>query len=557
MKQTKYLILLFAIAVLSGCDLLDIDESTGATKESVFESVERSKSFLTQVYSYLPSDFNAVDGTSRSCATDDAEYVRDISLIRMMNDGSWSKLNTIDSQWDTYYSAIRSANQFLENYDLKALDFYQYKVNPPYEDVKAQFINYQYEARFLRAFYHFELAKRYGDIPLVREVLTEEEANTVSRTPFQEVIRFIADECDTVAQYLPVSYLNMPGAQETGRATKGAAMALKARALLYAASILHNPDNDPGKWKEAAEAALALIDSAEIKGWYSLPANYFDYNVLASKELILESREAKSNYFERANFPVGYEGGNTGICPSQNLVDAFEMTKASGGGEFSWNNPVHRAAPYANRDQRLARTVLVDGALLRGVAVQSYIGGKNGVPVREATKTGYYLRKFLVEAVSLSPANTTTADHFWPIFRYAEVLLNYAEAMNEAFPGNSQHTDAIFTRSAEWALNKVRSRALITEVSGLNYTDFQKQVRNERRVELAFEDHRFWDIRRWKIGDEATTIYGTKIELTDTGKAYTPNQVVSNRSWNDRMYLYPIPANENYINPKLGQNPDW
>lgn len=556
MKRIKYFILLSAITLLSGCDLLDIDESIGATKESVFESVERSKNFLTHVYSYLPSDFNAVDGTSRSCATDDAEYVRNTSSIRVMNDGTWSKLNAIDNQWSTFYSAIRAANQFLESYNPAALEFYQYKQNPTYEEVKVQFENYKYEARFLRAFYHFELAKRYGDIPLVTKVLKEEEANEVHRVSFQDVIQFITDECDTVAKYLPVSYLLMSG-QETGRATKGAAMALKTRALLYAASKLHNPDNDLNKWKAAARAALVLIDSAEINGWYSLPVNYFDYNVLTSKELIFESREAKSNYFEKANFPIGYEGGNTGICPSQNLVDAFEMTKASGGGAFSWDNPVHRATPYVNRDQRLARTVLVDGALFRGVAVQSFIEGKNGYPMREATKTGYYIRKFLVENVNLAPANTTTADHFWPIFRYADVLLSYAESMNEAFPSSPQYTDATYTRSAEWALNKVRSRALITEVSGINQDDFRQKVRNERRVELAFEDHRFWDIRRWKIGDQTKVIYGTKIEQTSSGKVFTPNQVVANRVWFDRMYLYPIPANENFINPNLGQNPDW
>ncbi|MPN52964.1 hypothetical protein SDC9_200627 [bioreactor metagenome] len=129
--------------------------------------------------------------------------------------------------------------------------------------------------------------------------------------------------------------------------------------------------------------------------------------------------------------------------------------------------------------------------------------------------------------------------------------------MNEAFPSGPQYTDGTYTRSAEWALNKVRSRALISEVSGLNQDDFRQKVRNERRVELAFEDHRFWDIRRWKIGDLTKIIYGTKIEQTSSGKVYTPGQVVSNRVWNDRMYLYPISANENFINPNLGQNPDW
>ncbi|MFA5416955.1 MAG: RagB/SusD family nutrient uptake outer membrane protein [Bacteroidales bacterium] len=555
MKQIKYSVTILLIACFSACDLLDIDESTGTTKDDVFESVERTKNFLSHIYSFMPSDFNAIDGTSRSCATDDAEYVWNTSNVRIMNDGTWSKINTIDTQWGNSYTAIRAANQFLDNFTLSALDRYLYQ--PNYNDVVAQFINYRYEARFLRAFYHFELAKRYGDIPLADRVFTEEEVNSLTKTPFADVIAYIADECDSAAMYLPVSYTLMPGAQETGRATKGAAMALKSRALLYAASELHNPTNNTDLWKKAAKAALALIDSAELKGWYTLPNNFYDFNVVTSKELILESREAKANYFEKANFPMGIEGGNTGICPSQNLVDAFEMTKASGGGEFSWTNPVHSAAPYTNRDQRLNRTVLRDGSTFKGSVIQTYIGGTNAQPLEGATKTGYYLRKLLVETINLAPASTTTADHYWPVFRYAEILLNYAEAMNEAFPANSQYTDGTYGRSAEWALNKVRSRALINEVSGLNYANFQKKVRNERRVELAFEDHRFWDIRRWKIADETKTIYGTKVELVGANKVYTPNQVVATRFWHDRMYLYPIPASEGFINPNLGQNTGW
>lgn len=555
MKAIQTTLIILSSLILPACNMLDIDESIGTTQDGVFSSVERSKSFLTHIYSYLPSDFNAIDGTSRSCATDDAEYVWTSSNVRRMNDGSWSKVNTVDAQWGTLYTAIRAANRFLENYNTEALKKYEFQTG--YNDVKVQFTNYQYEARFLRAFYHFELAKRYGDIPLANRVFEQAEVNSLTRSAFSEIINFIVEECDTIAKYLPRSYTQMPGVQETGRATKGAAMALKARALLYAASPLHNPTNNSDKWKLAASAALELIDSAEIRGWYALPNNFFDFNVLTSRELIMESREAKSNYFERANFPIGLEGGNTGICPSQNLVDAFEMTKATGGGEFSWDNPVHRAAPYANRDQRLSRTILRDGSTFKGTTIETFVGGNNGAPREGATKTGYYLRKFLIETINLSPANTTTGDHYWPLFRYAEVLLNYAEAMNEAFPANSQYTDGLYTRSAEWALNSIRTRAQILEVSGLNYTDFQKRVRNERRVELAFEDHRFWDVRRWKIADQTNVIFGTMIEKIGDSKVYSPHQVVANRFWDNRMYLYPIPASEGYINPNLGQNSGW
>lgn len=559
MKKFNKSIIGLALLALGACNMLDINESIGTQKNTIFQYVDQSKKALTYVYTFLPSDFRGVDGTSRSCATDDAVNAWTTSTVRIFNDGSWSPNITVDAQWSNYYTAIRAANLFLENFNLKALE--QYNNYPDYEDQKKIFMNYYHEARFLRAFYHFELAKRYGDIPLVNKVLTESEANNIARTPFSDVVVFIAGECDSVAKYLPVSYTKMPGAtQETGRVTKGAAMALKSRALLYAASELHNPTKDVEKWKMAAKAAQDIIDSAIVRNWYALTPNFFDYNVATSRELIMETREAKANYFEKANLPIGFEGGNSGICPTQNLVDAFErLSTANGGGEFDWNNPIHAANPYASRDLRLARTVVCDGNFLKSVEVQTWIGGTNAQPKTGATPTGYYLRKFIDPAVNLNPSvgAITTSDHFWPIFRYSEILLNYAEAMSEAFPANTTYTDGTYTRSAEWAINQLRSRARINQVANLDYAAFQRKLRNERRVELAFEDHRFWDVRRWKIASQSTTILGTKIEKSGTTKTYSPNQVVATRVWNDKMLLYPIPIAETLTNSNLGQNPGW
>lgn len=560
-KINKLFVFSLLTLALNACSLLDIDESIGLEKDDVFSFVDRTKNSLTYAYTFLPSDYNSIDGASRSCATDDAEWVWSNSNIRILNDGTWNKNNTVDAQWSNYYTAIRATNNLLENFKPEALEKFKYQTSPSYDEVKLQFYNYLYEARFLRAFYHFELAKRYGDIPLADRVFDTQEANTIKRAPFDSVVAFIVKECDTVSKYLPRSYTKFVGTvQETGRVTKGAAMALKSRALLYAASKLHNPTNDVERWKKAALAAQVLIDSAETRSWYALTPYYFDYNALGSTELIMESREIKSNYFEKANFPIGFEGGNTGICPTQNLVDAFEMLTTAGGGEFDWNNPAHTALPYSStkRDRRLARTVLTDGAIFKGSTIETFTGGKNAQPLEGATKTGYYLRKLLDPNVNLSPAATTTADHFWPIFRYSEILLNYAEAMMEAFPGaNSSYTDATFKRSADWAINKLRSRAGISTLNGLTYTNFQRKLRNERRVELAFEDHRFWDIRRWMIGSETINIYGTKIEKSGSTKIYSPNQLITTRVWNDRMNLYPIPASESFINPNLNQNPGW
>lgn len=555
MKLFTYIFALFTVGTFASCNMLDIDESTGTPGESIFELTNRTAALLTNIYTYLPSDFNAVNGTSRSCATDDAEYVWDNMTLDLLNKGTWSPIKTADAQWSGYYTAIRACNYFLENFSLKALDKWQYQTN--YNDIKTRFINYQHEARFLRAFYHFELTKRYGDIPLGDRLFTESDVNTVKRTAFIDVIQFIVDECDAVMKFLPVTYMNMPGAQETGRATKGTAMALKTKALLYAASPLHNPENNIDRWKSAALAAKVLIDSAEIRKWYALPNNVFDTNVINSKELIFESREGAANYYEKANYPMGYEGGNTGICPSQNLVDAFEMTLESGGGVFDWNNDAHRADPFINRDQRLAKTVLHDKATFKNTTIDIAENGVNGLPQTGATKTGYYVRKFLIETINLTPSNTTTSIHTWPIFRYADILLMYAEAMNEAFPNSTTYKDNTYTYSAEWAINKVRERAKIAPVNGLPYDTFKEKVQNERRVELAFEDSRFWDIRRWKIGAQTTIIYGTKIAQLGASRIYIPNQVVATRYWNDRMNLYPIPASERFINTNLTQNAGW
>lgn len=560
MKNINLYAIGLALLLFSACNMLDIDESVGAQKSTIFKYVDQCKKALNYSYTFLPSDFKGVDGTSRSCATDDAINVWTTSDVRIFNDGSWSPIVTVDAQWSNYFTAIRSTNTFLENFTMDAMA--QFDNYLDYEDQKRVFVNYLYEARFLRAFYHFELAKRYGDIPWVTKTLTSAEANSIVRSPFQSVIDSIVQECDTVMKYLPVSYNNMPGSViETGRVTKGAAMALKSRALLYAASKLHNPSNDLSKWRRAAEASYALIDSASTKGWYTLPTAFFEFGKWNSTELILETREENSNYFEIANTPIGFAGGNTGICPSQNLVDAFERLNSVGGGEFNWNDPNHAASPYANRDNRLGYTVLRDGSLFKQIEVQTWIGGKDAQPRNGATLTGYYIKKFLRPEPNLDPSvgTVTKALHCWPLFRYSEILLNYAEAVTEAFPNNnSAYTDATFSRSADWAINLLRTRAGISSVAALDHDAFQKKVRNERRVELAFEDHRFWDIRRWKIADQCTTIYGTKIEKNDTGvKTYTPNQVVATRVWYDKMYLFPIPLADTFNNPNLGQNPGW
>jgi len=551
--KLKLIIVVTALfALLWSCDYLDYDEDTFFEKDVFFKNFGQTKAFLANIYSYLPLGFNAIDGAMRSSATDDAVHVWDYSNIQRMVNGRWSPTYPIDDQWGNYYRGIRAANIFLENAKKESFDDLMY--NDDYPQLMQQFDLYPYEARFLRAFFYFELIKRYGDVPLVTTVLNEEEANSVTKASYEDVVAFIVDECDAVSDHLPTSYASMPGS-ETGRATKGAALALKARTLLYAASPLHNPGNEQSKWIAAAKAAAEVINL----GVYSLQSNYHNVvNNLNSPELILERREDFNNWFERANFPIGYEGGQTGTCPTQNLVDAYEM-QTTGLGIDETGSGYDPVKSYTNRDPRMYETILYNGAMFKGREIEVWEGSRNGPPQPRATKTGYYLRKYVIESISLDPVNPTSQIHTWVLFRLGEVLLNYAEAMNEAYGPYATGPFPLDVLTAADAVNMIRNRAGMPPFpAGMSKEAFREKLRNERRVELAFEDHRFWDIRRWKIGDVTKDVYGVTVSKSGSGFAYTKKQVATDRVWDDKMYLYPISQSELFLNEGLKpQNPGW
>ena len=547
----RYNLILISVLLLFSwrCEYLDYDEYSSYKKEDVFTTFSRTKSFLTNIYGKLPSDFGSIDGAVRGAACDEAEHVWTTSNVQRFNDGTWRPFFAIDSKWATSYSGIRAVNTFLK--EIEGQIFEEEQWNLDYEDMMQQFDNYPHEARFLRAFFYFDLIKRYGDVPLFTTPLTEEEANTLTRTPFAEVVSFIVDECDAIITELPTTYAEFSEAQETGRATKGAAMALKARTLLYAASPLHNTANDAGKWEKAAQAANALIEA----NLYILETDYSAVvNKLTSTELIFEKRQGTSNSFEKANFPIGYVGGNTGTCPTQNLVDAYEMRTTG----LPIDNPesgYSEGNPYIGRDRRLSATVLHNQSLWKNAAIETWYGGANAAPKENATKTGYYLKKYVDESISIDPVNATKKVHTWVLFRFGEVLLNYAEAMNEAYGPEDAHGFAI---TALQAVNEIRLRAGMPDFpAGMSKDDFRTKLRNERRVELAFEDHRFWDIRRWKIGSETTEIYGMKITKSPYGVLEYEKVLVENRVYDDKMNLFPIPQSEIYINSRLVQNTGW
>ena len=581
MKPKISILCIFFTLLISGCDFMEYDESTHYEKEDVFTNFSRTKTFLNDIYSYLPVSYGMIGGALRSAACDEAVYIDGLSSVHGLNNGTWSAINALDNNW-TYFYGIRAVNFFLE--EIKGRTFEDTRYNLDYDLVMEQFKIYPYEARFLRAFFYFELAKRYGDIPLITTILTEEEANKLTRTPFDQVIQFIADECDAIAPNLPISYTQITEA-EIGRASRGMAMALKSKALLYAASPLFNPNNDKSKWEKAAKAAGDFIKIAETPRLstdnpfaggmgYFIPTltdltNAWNRTYTQNTELILGVLRPESNTFESQNYPIGIVGGGrTGHCPTQNLVDAFEMREtglpvsAAAGYEtvdpaFDPNNP------YEGRDPRLNLSIAVNNTVWPtqyNQPLEIWQGGRSGKPVSFASSTGYYLKKYVVGTIELRPGYTaTTGRHAWMMLRYSEILLNYAEAMIEAY-GDYNYSTSDLPLTAREAVNKVRQRVGVEMPpfpETLSLEEFKLKLRNERRVELAFEDQRFWDVRRWKIAPQTMDIYGVDIERTgDNTFRYTP-VLVERRIFNDKMYLFPIPQSELYINPNLTQNPGW
>ena len=561
MKKLFYL--LSAALLVAGCNFLDFDETSGDyDREDMYETYSNIQKMLTNIYGYMPNkDIVDVSDAMRECGCDDAEFGDPDASVQRFGNGNWSAISTVDTKW-TLYNAIRSANEFLESIKTVDLSIYQYDNKYPYWLEHIQY--YPYQARVLRAYYLFELARRYGDIAVPDGMLSIEEANTIGKTPFNEVIDFIVSECDECAENLPDSYLSMYES-EYGRVTRGFAMAVKAKALLYAASPLFNESGDKAKWQKAAKAAKDIMDLGLFRLDPNEKANCAGNT---SPEVIFQILRSESQSFENYNFPVRFTKGErtymSGTYPTQNLVDAFQT---AGGYDITltadgWqtDDPAFDVSkPYEGRDPRFARTILADGVSFKGSTIETYVGGADYSATRQdlGSPTGYYLRRYILEDTDFTPEAAVKLKHSWIVSRYAEVLLSYAEAVNE-YLGGPDATDGTFSLSARAALNQVRANAGMPDVTVSGQAAFRSAVQREWRVEFAFEDHRFWDVRRWKIAsDTQKEIDGVQITLGADKKNYS-RVLVERRTWADRMYLYPIPQSELFCNPNLGpQNPGW
>jgi SusD family. len=558
MKLDRICLFIFACLVPCACADLDYSEENTRDEEWTYEYFENGiKNMVFDVYAQVyNNEFESNSAYFLAGATDEAQYALETGAINNYVNGGWSAANPYSRTWSKCYTAIADANMFLEKFDQADITEWQY--NPDYRNWVQQLELFPYEVRFLRAYFYFELFRAYGDVPLVTTTLTNAQANSVTRTPADEIVKFIVDELDAVAPYLPVSYLTEVGS-EIGRVTRVAAFALKARTLLYAASPLFNPTNDRSKWAKAAEACKFVLDNADI--WGLKLSNYgslWGHDAFFNPELIFGLGRGEFNSFEMANYPVGVENGSSGNCPTQSFVDQYEYQ--DNGQTFGQRYPgsidLRSVDPYEGLDPRFALTVVrngdewpTNGAQKKPVEI--FRGGFNAAPKYGATPTGYYLKKYVDGACVTTADNQTTRRHTWILFRLGEFYLDYAEAV---FNATGSANDATYGLTANEAINVLRTRPSVNMPEFTEDGDaWVARYERERLVELAFENHRFWDVRRWKKGAQ----YFRTIQVADISANLQLTRSSVSRQWDEKYNFYPIPQSELKKNPNLTQNAGW
>lgn len=546
MKKTYIYFSIVSLLIFVSCsDYLDRDKLTDTTLsyEEIFKNPHGAAGFLNNAYNTIPDGFNQVGNALFACASDEAVMSESSSLIHLFTSNSISTSNNPDDVWDAMYEGIRKCNIFLKELDPDSGLIVKYNsINADERD------NYRGQALFLRAYFHFELLKRYQNIFYVRKVLdpyNEDEVFNVKQCDFQEAADSIVQDCDSAMLYLPMVITDDAN---LGRPTKAAPMALKSRVLLYAASPLNNPTDDKTLWQKAEDAAadlyneksdlgLGLMSKSDYASIFTTPYN---------KEVIFATEAYSRNDIESNNFPISAQGkGYTN--PTQNLVDAFVMSGTSYSDPMKNYDPEH---PYEGRELRFAATVLYNGASFKDTTLYTYEGATDGLyATSTATKTGYYMKKFISPDISLQKGETSIKP--WIIFRFAEIILNYAEARNEVLDNPNDKT-------LHDLLNLIRNRAGLRPFRNSSEyikdkDEMREYIKKERQVELALEGHRYWDLRRWKDLDKLNeSAMGMKIEKSDSldtngnhvyKYTYTPF-TAEERQFNTKLYWYPIPRRE-------------
>jgi starch-binding outer membrane protein, SusD/RagB family len=581
MKATYYIAsaaLLFSVIIAAtGCrkgqGFLDPQSTAELNERTTFIDSARTVEFLNTVYQGLshmagPQEVNTV-GAPLGETTDEADsrwpggHNVPLQVIGGNYTGNWA--NRVVNDWATLYNRIRQANIYLKNVDGSPLS----------AQLKART---KLEARFLRAYYYHILMKFWGGVPIVGDtVYAITSENAQARATYEDCVNYVVSELDAIAPALPTTYSGL----DYGRITKGAALALKARVLLYAASPLFNggsfatdpelirqtayPTADPTRWQKALQAAQDVVNLNQYEleednttrpgsGFYRL------FLKRINSEYILAwmrpfNRDIESNYLTPSR------GGAFLVFPTQELVDAFPMKD---GLPYTASPLYDPARPYDNRDPRFGFTVIHNESLHFNVTtgnsapVYTYVSApQDGIVATSsntATNTGYYRRKMADTLIAGNSSGTTERSQ--PLIRYAEVLLNLAEAANET--GN--------TTLAMDQLKLIRRRAGIEPGADNNYgypanpskDEARQIIRNERFIELAFEEHRYFDLRRWRLGSEYDGKFTHGMRITKSGSTYTYQRInVRSRYFKVNSYLFPIPQNELSLNLNMRQNPGW
>jgi len=558
MKLDKICLFILACLIPAACADLNYTEENTRDEAWTYEYyAEGIKNMVFDVYALVyTQEFESNSAYFLAGATDEAQYALESGAVNNYVNGGWSPANPNSTIWDRSYTAIAEACMYLEK--IHQTDISEWEHNANYDNWIRQMEMFPYELRFLRAYFYFNLFRTYGDVPLVTTTLTNAQANNIKRTPADEIVKFIVDEIDEIAPHLPVTYATEAGT-EIGRATRVAAYALKARTLLYAASPLFNPTNDKAKWAAAAEACKFILDNAGAWGLkLSSYGTLWGHDAFFNQELIFGIGRNASNSFEMAHYPIGVENGSSGTCPTQSFVDQYEYQ--DNGQTFAQRYPgsidLNTVNPYEGLDPRFALTVVKNGDEWpsngsQKKAIETFVGGFNASPKYGATPTGYYLKRYVDGSCVTTADNPVTRRHTWIIFRLAEFYLNYAEAVYNA---TGSANDATYGMTANEAINVLRKR------SDINMPEFTEdgeawveRYERERLVELAFENHRFYDVRRWKKGAQ----YFKNIQVANISSSLQLTRSTVNRQWDDKYYLYPIPQSEIKKNPNLEQNPGW
>ncbi|WP_170148046.1 RagB/SusD family nutrient uptake outer membrane protein [Marinoscillum furvescens] len=580
MKKILYMSL--ALIMLSACDeeFFEPKYDNERTLEQTVNDPARVEGMLLRAYSLMPSSPDAYGGFL-DCATQNAVTNNLTNNLNKTLAERWERIsNPVDiGGWTISYRAIQAVHNFLELGIDSNFTFWKGKSESDSTINATIRQRLEGESYFLRGYWYFNLLKRFAGVdasgemmgvPLILEVQDANDYELLERNTFDEVVNQIVADLNQAATLLPEAYT--PGDDfalgynfNYGRATSVAANALLSRVYLYAGSALYNEGRvDEDMMAKAADAAAAAL---EVLGT-SLPNIYDDggeafYTDSENDEVILRKLGGINNAIERNEFPPTYLGGGR-TNPTQNLVDAFPLANG-----YPTDDPLSGYdvdQPYAGRNARFNATILYDGQAFKGSVIETFVdgkdypGGSDAATVNNSTRTGYYLRKWVAAAADLN--TNSNARHYFPLIRKGELMLNYAEAALEAYGAHNDPNGLGLT--AYQALAEIRRRAGISNdeylaVAANDEFTLRQIIRNERRVELCFEGHYFYDIRRWggdleDLNETINRIVITKDQLGD--KSYSVEPLVTPQ-FEAHMRFGPMPFNESIKTPTISQNQGW